>query len=132
MFKRQGREGKLIEAARHWARRPARQTIDDDKLADPPEWQAAIEAHEESIQSGDDDDDGLFAVWPENWDAVVVFCNLRNCWRVDSMSGRYMGILRGEIRSTLQLMQIDEKDHATLFEKIMIMEDAALGVMNRK
>ncbi|SFK92001.1 hypothetical protein SAMN05216302_102111 [Nitrosomonas aestuarii] len=48
------------------------------------------------------------------------------------MSGRYMGILRGEIRSTLQLMQIDEKDHATLFEKIMIMEDAALGVMNRK
>lgn len=121
---------KLIEAAQHWARRPSK-ARQDPKFDDPPEWQAAIEAREQELKKDDDVDDGYFAVWPENWDAVIVFCNLRHCWRVDTMSGGYLGLDRPAIESTLRLMDIKKKKHTAIFEKLMIMEDAALGVLNK-
>lgn len=132
MQSRQSCKKKLIEAARHWASRPSGSTYNDSKLADPEEWQAAIEAHDESVKNDDGDDDGLFPVWPENWDAVIVFLNLRRCWRINSMSGSYLGIIRTEIESTLRLMRIKKSKHPEIFEKLAIMEDAALEVMNRK
>lgn len=130
MQPRQGRKKKLIEAAKHWASRPAR-AKQDPAFDDPPEWQAAIEAHEQELKNDDDEDDGFFAVWPDNWDAVIVFCNLRHCWRVDAMSGHYLGLERPAIESTLKLMGIKRKKHTEIFEKLLIMEDAALGVLNK-
>ncbi len=130
-----GQSKKLIAAARHWASRPANQVITDDRLADPEEWQAAVEAQEKpnrNDEGADDDDDGLFPVYAQNWDTVTTFCNLRHCWRVDSWTGRYMGIIRSEITSTLGLMQIAPEKHLVIFEDLMIMEDAALEVLNRK
>lgn len=130
MQPRQGRKKKLIEAAKHWASRPAR-AKQDPALEDPAEWQAAIEAHEQELKNDDDEDDGIFSVYPDNWDAVIVFCNLRHCWRVDAMSGHYLGLERPAIKPTLKLMGIKRKKHTEIFEKLLIMEDAALGVLNK-
>ena len=113
------------------ASRASGSTLNDPKLADPEEWQAAIQAHEES-KKDNDNDDGLYPVFSENCSAVVVFCRLRNCWRVDSMSGHYFGIIRTEIESTMRLMRIKATDRPAIFEKIMVMEDAAIEVLNRK
>lgn len=135
LWQKVGQSKKLIEAARHWATRPAKSSQNDERLADPEEWQAAIEEHEEAKRKDDADGvdaDGLFAVWPANWDAVCAFCNLRNCWRVDSWTGRTLGLDRPAIESTLRLMQIESQKHLVIFEQLAIMEDAALEVLNRK
>ena len=48
------------------------------------------------------------------------------------MSGHYHGIIRAEIESTLNLMRIKKSKRPDIFEKIVMMETAALEVMNRK
>lgn len=130
MQPRESSKKKLIEAAQHWARRPSRKK-QDPAFDDPPEWQAAIEAREQELKKDADVDDEYFAVWAENWDAVIVFCNLRHCWRIDAMSGSYLGLDRTAIESTLRLMRVKKKNHTKIFEQLMIMEDAALGVLNK-
>jgi hypothetical protein len=47
------------------------------------------------------------------------------------MFGHYLGLDRPSIESTLKLMGIKRKKHAEIFEKLLIMEDAALGVLNK-
>lgn len=79
----------------------------------------------------DDGDDGLFAVWPENVEALSVFIALRRCWRFDGMTGHCYGIDRSSIESTFNMMRIKKKQYPDLLEKIMTMEDAALPVLNR-
>ena len=48
------------------------------------------------------------------------------------MSGHYHGIIRAEIESTLNLMRIKKSKRPGIFEKLMIMETAALHILNRK
>lgn len=48
------------------------------------------------------------------------------------MAGQFLGIDRPAIESTLRLMRIKRKQHQDIFEKLMLMEDAALAVLNRK
>lgn len=84
---------------------------------------------------GEDDDEqdesDAFLVWPENWDCVMVFISLGALWRVDGMSGRYSGVGRGDIESTLRLMGIEPGRHHQILEEFQIMERAALEVLNR-
>lgn len=99
----------------------------DDRAADPEEWQQAIAEHE---QQGDNDDD--FAVWPENWQTVMVFVRLRRCWRIDRFAGVCDGLDRPAIESTLRIMGIKKKQRPEILAKLEIMEDAALPILNRK
>lgn len=117
-----------MDAARHWAAQGRRSVIEDERAADPEEWQQALAEHEAQF----DDEEELFPVWPENEEALCVFIRLRRCWRFEPMSGQFLGIERPAIESTLKLMNIKRKKHPEIFENIMIMEDAALPVLNRK
>lgn len=85
---------------------------------------------------GEDDDeqdeDDAFLVWPENWDCAMVFLSLGSRWKVDGLSGRYDGIERADIESTLRLMGIEPGRHRQIYEEFQIMERAALEVLNRE
>lgn len=99
----------------------------DDRAADPQEWQEAIAEYEE--QQGDNNDD--FAVWPENWQTVRVFMSLSRCWRQDRMSGHFLGLPRADIESTLTMWNIRRTHQRRILESLVIMEGAALEVLNR-
>lgn len=122
---------KLTDAARFWAAQVSRQSqsVCDERATDPPEWQQALQEHEAQFE---DDEYESFSVWPENAQTVRVFIMLRRCWRQDGVSGQTLGIERPAIESTLRLLRIKRKHHLELFEQLMIMEDAALSVLNRK
>ena len=126
-----GTQKKLADAARFWAAQGNRQgnAVNDSRAADPPEWQQALQDHEAQFE---EDEDEFFSVWPENAQTVRVFIMLRRCWRQDGLSGQTLGIERPAIESTLRLLRIKRKHHLELFEQLMIMEDAALSVLNRK
>lgn len=118
-----------MDAARYWAARPARGAELDARGADPHAWRQALEEHESQFEEEERD---CFIVWPENERALQVFLSLRRCWRVEPMSGQCLGIERPAIESTLRLMGVKHKHRREIFEQIMIMEDAALSVLNRK
>lgn len=118
-----------MDAARHWAARPVRAEVVDARAQDPEDWQQALAAHEAQFEEAEHDG---FAVWPENEQALRMFLALRHCWRMDSMSGQYLGIERPAIESTLRLMGVKRRLRREIFEQIMLMEDAALPVLNRK
>ncbi len=119
-----------MDAARHWAAqgKSSSNVAQAESAADPPEWQQALEDHEAQQELEDD----RFPVWPENEEIVAVFIALRRCWRFDGMVGQYIGLHRPSIESTLRLMNIEQAKHRLIFEGLMIMEDAALPVLNRK
>lgn len=71
-------------------------------------------------------------VLPENWECVQVFLALTMCWRIDSFNGRYMGLDRPAIESTLRLTGIPPERHREIFEDLRIMENAALESLNRE
>lgn len=125
---------KLIDAARHWAaqgRSASRNDDQRDRAAGPPEWQQAI-AEWEAQHGAQEAEEYECTVWPENEQAVRVFIALRRCWRIDSMAGQVLGIERPAIESTLRLMSIKKKRRQQIFDQIMIMENAAIPVLNRK
>ncbi|SFJ00272.1 DUF1799 domain-containing protein [Nitrosomonas sp. Nm34] len=136
MQQRQGcSQKKLADAARHWAAqgKSANRNVEPDECAaDPTEWEQVIAEWQDQLEEEGDDDDGLFAVWPENKQAVHIFIALRRCWRVDGMTGHYFGIDRPSIESTLNMMRIKRKKQQVILESLMIMEDAALPILNRK
>lgn len=103
--------------------------MSDDRLADPQEWQVAIEEHEQSAQEDDNED---FAVWPENWQTVRLFISLGNCFKYDGMSGRFTGISRTDIESALTMWAIRRPHKRIFLENLVAMEVAALEVLNRK
>lgn len=130
-----GRAKKLADAARHWAARPARQARsaeEERRYADPPEWQEAIEAAGERLDASNDESDGAFAVWPENAETLRVFLALNRCWRIGEFNGKYLGLDRPAIESTLRLMAVPRKRQAEIFEDLRVMEHAALEVLNRE
>lgn len=102
----------------------------DERAADPETWQQAIEAHDEETEGDDNDDD--FAVWPENWQTVRIFLSLSRCWRHDSTSGQYLCIPRSDIESTLNMWNLRRIHKRVVLENLLMMESAALEVLNRK
>lgn len=71
-------------------------------------------------------------IYPDNWPAVQVFFALANCWRVDYMAGRYLGIDRPAIESTMRMMGVKRKRRGGIFEDLRVMENAALEALNDK
>ena len=138
MFIWQGRcQKKLADAARYWAALQRSQSAApaDGRAADPQALQDAIAARDDAIaandESDDDDDDDVCIIWPENKQTWNVFCALNRCWRIDAMSGQMLGLDRPAIESTLRLMKIKRKKHQRIFGDLLVMEDAALEVLNR-
>ena len=79
-----------------------------------------------------EDEDEAFEVWPENWETVQVFVALGTCWRVDGFNGRWLGLDRTQIDSTLRLMRVPIARRREVFEDLLVMEAAALPVINRR
>ena len=137
MLLRQGRsQKKLVDAAQHWAARPRQSAPaeDDERYADPQEWQDAIDAHDDALAADEEDegdDDDVCIIWPENEQTWQVFCALSHCWRIDGMSGQCHGLDRPAIESTLRLMKIKRKKHQEIFLNLLAMEEAALSGLNR-
>lgn len=121
-----------MDAARFWAGRPASQETVDARGEQPTEWQAAIDVHEsnknQTIGENHAED---FGVFKENWQTLLVFLALSHCWRIDGMAGVYLGLDRPSIESTLKMMHIRPAKHPEILQKLMVMENAALEVINR-
>lgn len=80
---------------------------------------------------GGEESGEVFAVWPENTETLNVFLALNRCWRIGELNGRYLGLDRPSIESTMRMMQIPRKRHAEIFGDLRVMEHAALEVLNR-
>ncbi len=62
----------------------------------------------------------------------MVFCKARRCWDIDGMTGRYLRLSRPQIESTMRMMQIPLERQGEILEGLMVMEDAALPLINRQ
>lgn len=66
------------------------------------------------------------ALAPENRMAVRVFLAVCNAWLYHPLSGRPLGLLRAEVLSTMALMGLRRKQRADAFERLRVVEMAAL------
>lgn len=85
-----------------------------------------------SLEARDDDD---FAVWPENWDAVLAFLAVSTQWRTAPFGGGmapmqviYQGLDYTAVRSGLEGFGIAASPD--LWRRLRIMEAAARNSLN--
>lgn len=63
---------------------------------------------------------------------LQIFLSLSNRWAVDGMSGRFAGIARADIESTLTMFNVNPGKKRTMLNQLIAMESAALEVLSRK
>jgi hypothetical protein len=68
-------------------------------------------------------------IWPENWQAVELFAQVRTQWRVGP-GGPY-GLDYNVVDRRLDRLGLDERARAAIEADIQIMEFAALEELNR-
>lgn len=68
-------------------------------------------------------------IWPENWQSFQIFCSLRTQW-FTGFNGR-TGINYCSMPIVFDLYNIEQNRRLEIFEDIMVMENAALGVMQK-
>lgn len=86
-----------------------------------------IEAWAAALDEQTDDGDG-FEVMRENWHAVIAFCACSSQWQVNM--DRFVGLRYEGVEAVLRMAGV--RRVAPVFEKIRVMEAAALGVLNTK
>lgn len=69
-----------------------------------------------------------FEVWDENWEAMMMFLRMQTQWNV-SMNG-LVGLNYQALETLIRLYKIEEP--LELFEKVQVIERAALVKMNSK
>ena len=69
-----------------------------------------------------------FEVWEENWEAVMMFLRMQTQWNV-SMNG-LIGLNYQALETLIRLYHV--KQPVELFEKVQVIERAALVKMNSK
>ena len=69
-----------------------------------------------------------FEVWKENWEAVMMFLRMQTQWNV-SMNG-LIGLNYQALETLIRLYYV--KEPVELFEKVQVIERAALVKMNSK
>lgn len=74
----------------------------------------------------------LVRVLPENRLAVQVFLATCNAWLYHPVSGQPLALLRGEVMSTMQLMNVKPKRRGDTFDRLRAVEQAALEGMRVK
>lgn len=77
--------------------------------------------------------DGL-VVWPEHADAWDVWLCLQNAWSaVAGMAGvAWLGLDRAQIESVMRLRGIKRRRRGAVLDQLLVMEAAALPIMNAK
>lgn len=73
-------------------------------------------------------------MWPENWDAALLFAAVASQWRVAAGLGGvvYLGLDYAAVEAVMRMRRYPGARRAELFEQVRLMEAAALGVRNRK
>ena len=69
-----------------------------------------------------------FEVWDENWEAVMMFLRMQTQWNV-SMNG-LVGLNYQALETLIRLYHV--KEPIELFERVQVIERAALVKMNSK
>ena len=71
---------------------------------------------------------GEFEIWPENWDAVVMFLRVQTQWRTSA--GGAIGLDYSVLAWLFSMYSVE--DQRALLEDLQVMEGAALAAMNRE
>jgi len=69
-----------------------------------------------------------FEVWPENWDAIEMWCRVQTQWRTSA--GGAIGLDYGVLSWLFKMYAVE--DPRALLEDLQVMEGAALNAMNRE
>jgi hypothetical protein len=77
----------------------------------------------EPLASGD-----LFEVWPENWEAVLMWCRVQTQWRTSA--GGVIGLDYSAVAWLFKMYAVE--DPRALLEDLQVMESAALAVMAKE
>lgn len=91
-----------------------------------PDWNAAFGWASAEPDNAAGTDGGAFRVWRCNWDAVACFMACQTQWRVAPMGG-VLGFEYPGIEVVMRRKKV--KDRAAMFEKLQLMEAAALAVL---
>lgn len=73
----------------------------------------------------------LFGVMRENAEACEWFMKLQRRWVIAEMSGRHVRFDDQAIESQMKLRGVKKKHRAQLLDQLMVMESAALEVLNK-
>lgn len=73
-------------------------------------------------------DDGLFGVWEENAEQVMMFMRLQTQWRV--IDGGFVGLNYQSAEFLFKIHSV--ADQATMMNDLQAMEMAALQVLNKR
>jgi len=108
-----GRQKKLIEVARAWAR-GGHEPLDDDDRAMLGDGADAVEQ------------DSCTLIWPENKVAVDLFFQLTTQWYW--YDGHRYGLIYSEVIALMNIFEITNKRDC--IERLMVLEAAAMEVFN--
>jgi hypothetical protein len=107
----------LRGAARAWANGGTEQRSDADETA----------AFFGLIRKEKEQRPAVYAVWPENWEAVELFLAMQSQWRHAGMSGVRVGLEYSALPAVFDLLQITDRRDA--FARLQVMEYAALEAL---
>lgn len=80
---------------------------------------------------GPDAETTAFGVWPENWQAVEVFCAMGTQWN-KGVNGAGTGLRYEALPVVEQRLGIARAQRAAVFQGVRIMERIALDLMSRR
>jgi hypothetical protein len=72
-----------------------------------------------------------FRVLPCNWPAMQVFLRLRRQWRFAGLGG-VVGLDYAQVLAALELMGVERPMWPDLFDKLRVMEEAAMEVIESR
>lgn len=109
----QGQKKKLTEAAEYWVSGG----VKDQTAEDLAVFGIQVELPQASG----------FEVWPENWDAVVMWNRIQTQWRVGASGA--IGLDYSVLAWLFRMYEVE--DPRPLLEDLQVMEGAALVAMNK-
>jgi hypothetical protein len=72
-------------------------------------------------------------VWPENVEAVRLFCDVATQWRVAAGFGVvYLGLDYAAVEAAMRMRGVKRRERSELFEKVRVMELAAKQELNAR
>jgi hypothetical protein len=74
--------------------------------------------------------DDVFEVWPENWDAALLFSSIGNQWRT-GMAGP-VSLDYGVLFTRMDRLKVPDDEYEQLFSDVRELEASALQVFKKK
>jgi len=95
---------------------------------------AALGLELEPADGAGGEDDNLFAVWPENREAVELFVQLRTQWRIVAGFGAaaHTGLDYAAVEAVFRIRRVAPADRARLLDDVRVMESAYLSEVNKR